>query len=51
MNVSSAFSVSLLMWRELSVVTELELIFWGVGGKVEVDLSELPKYHSAFPIL
>lgn len=50
-NISSVFSVSPVMWRDLSVVTELEMIFWDVGGKVEINFSELPKYHSAISIL
>lgn len=34
------------MWRDPKV-TEVELIFCDVGGKVEINLWKLPKYHSA----
>lgn len=52
-NTTGAVSVSSLVWRDPSVITELELIFGDVGGKVEMNSSELLKYHSAtaFPIL
>lgn len=51
LNISSALNISPLIWRDSSV-TEVKLIC-DVGGKVEIILWKVPKYHSAIvcPIL